>query len=144
MKEAALSLLVGYVGLKFALYSAWCYFGSKWCFSPKSVAQALGLGLIRLVIGVVLGFAIGRALGMSGHHDVTSFGSSLLLVYIGGLIPVRWFEWWIMESLASSNPRPPFFTLNRKSLTFRLVGIAVSFLADAPMWGLTVLAMGIC
>jgi hypothetical protein len=62
---------------------------------------------------------------------------NLLLQYLAVYVPVRWFEWGVMELLVARNHRNPFnlFVIggNGRSRLWRLGGIVVSHLADIPM-----------
>jgi hypothetical protein len=123
-------LFFSYVALKYGAYVAWCFLGIRWLreMNPP-VTSALGLGFVRLLLGVVFGIAIFLTGGVM-HLNVPNH---LWLSYFAVYAPVRWVEWSIMTLLVA--PGTGFFLLraNPRANLWQLGGIAVSHLADIPV-----------
>jgi hypothetical protein len=124
-----------YVVVKYAAYSLWCALGVRWLAPSGRSAFHSGLkfGFVRLLIGVVAGFAI-FFIGGVAHLSAWNNG---FLQYLVVYAPVRWFEWGIMELLVTRSGRNPVHVFilgaNGGSRRWRLGGILVSHLADIPM-----------
>src|SRR6185503_17723893 len=91
--------------------------------------RAAGLGVLRLFIGWIAGLAVAPFVVVAGTDRIP-------LVYFTVLAVVRWFEWGVI-ALALPQPatgdRARFFTGgSRRQVLWRLGGMAVSYLADAP------------
>jgi len=131
-----------YFLIKGAAYCGWCGLGVR-RFRPERTAwigPALGLGLLRLLMGLGFGVLIFFAglylyagLGETGALGVTT---AMTLTYLAVYVPVRWIEWGIIEALLA----PPARTLSGFLLgssgtgrSWRLGGIAISCLADLPL-----------
>ena len=108
-----------YIGIKLLSYIAWCWLGLRLWRAVPSWPGALGLGLVRLAIGVVLGVMIFVATPV--HHE------ELLWKYLAIYAPVRLVEWLILAAIIL---RTSFSTRLRSDLLWCVGGIAVSFLAD--------------
>jgi hypothetical protein len=130
MVESGLSFLL-YVLVKYVAYVAWCYVGLRWM-RKIALRSALGLGLLRLLLGVFFGvgvFVVGGILHLNAptHPWLTYF-----MVYA----PIRWIEWSI-TSLLSSPADSSFQTFlrghNERDRLWRLGGIVISHLADIPL-----------
>jgi len=126
---------VVYVAIKYLAYSGWCGLGVSWLdrTGRSPIRSGLGFGLVRLLIGTVAGvaiFLIGGVSHWSAWQDV-------LLQYLAVYVPVRWFEWGIMELLIVRERRNPLKALligaDRRTRVWRLGGIVVSHLADIPL-----------
>ncbi len=126
---------VVYIAVKYVAYAGWCVLGVKWLDPTRRspICSGLGLGLARLLIGTVAGVSIFLVGGMS-HW---SAWDNLLLQYLVVYVPVRWFEWGIMELVIvreRSNPLKALVVGEKGSTRlWRLGGILVSHLADIPM-----------
>jgi hypothetical protein len=109
-----------YVLVKFAAYAAWCWLGlTIWRPATVRWSKALGLGLLRLAIGVVFGVAI--------FFAVPAQPDDVLWKYLVIYSPVRLVEWFIVvwvirRHVESAAPK--------SALLWCLGGIAVSFAAD--------------
>lgn len=122
--------LILYVALKLGGYTAWCYLGlaSSWSQAPRTALGSLTRGIGRLLLGWVTGIVVGplAIVAVGANH--------LELFYFLALPFVRWFEWGLIQ--LSMSPSDPGATLvhgrdaNRR--WWRLGGIMVSYLADAP------------
>jgi hypothetical protein len=123
-------LFLSYVALKYTAYAAWCFLGLRWLrgITPL-LSSALGLGLLRLFLGIFFGVAI-FLIGAMMHLNVPNHP---WLSYFAAYVPVRWVEWSIMTLLVA--PGSGFFMVkaNSKSNLWKLGGIAVSFFADLPL-----------
>jgi hypothetical protein len=123
-------LFFTYVAVKYAAYAAWCFLGIRLLRGvTPPLSSALGLGFVRLLLGIFFGIAIFLTGGMM-HLNVPSHAwASYFAVYA----PVRWVEWSIMTLLVA--PGSGFFLLNPnpKSNLWKLGGIVVSHLADIPL-----------
>jgi hypothetical protein len=123
--------LVSYVLLKLGGYSAWSHLGLRW-FDPKrrsDVLGALGRGVARLALGWLTGILVAPlALVAAGTGHVPLF-------YFTALAGVRWLEWGLLQ-LSFPVPAKGLATLvhggTRRARVWRLGGILVSYLADAP------------
>ena len=123
---------LGYVCLKYLAYVMWCYAGVGLLRMDRSFRSALGLGALRLIIGVAFGFGVFLAGGMA-HLDAPK---SDFLMYLEIYGPVRWVEWGLMALVITARERS-FVGLvagnsNRVRL-WRAGGILVSICADLPI-----------
>jgi hypothetical protein len=123
--------LFTYLLLKLTGYTLCSYLGLRW-FDPKRssvVAGALGRGVGRLVIGWITGI-------MVGPFALVAVGTDHLpLFYFTALAVVRWFEWGIIQLSIppAQNAASILFTGgSARGRAWRLIGILVSYLADAP------------
>ncbi len=135
------SILVGYFVLKGAAYALWCALGVR-RFQPERTRRAglaLGLGLLRLVLGLVFGVAIflGGALVYAGLSEDGAFAAStaMILTYLAVYVPVRWIEWAIIEAILTPRARGLGFLLGSDggARRWRLGGVLISCLADVPL-----------
>lgn len=128
--------LIVYVAVKFLAYCTWCALGVRWL-DPQGrsiVRSGLLFGFLRLLLGVVAGVSIFLLGGMM-HW---SAWNNLVLQYLTVYVPVRWFEWGLMELLIVRNQsHGPLLSLlaggDAKSRLWRLGGIVVSHVADLPL-----------
>jgi hypothetical protein len=122
---------------KFVAYCVWCYVGVRLFRSGDKfvIPRSLGLGILRLLMGVLFGFLI--FLLCSGLiNSFTPSISANFIAYLLIYVPVRWIEWTIMAALIL--PGPVYFsewiaTRGRKDRLWRLGGIAISCFADIPL-----------
>ena len=138
MEGPALAL---YFAVKGAAYCGWCALGVR-RFRPASarLPWALGLGTLRLMLGLFFGVLIFLAsnlvvagLGATGAYGPTL---SLVLTYLAVYVPVRWIEWAIVEAILRPPARPfARFVLgvDRSGRNWRLGGAALSCAADLPV-----------
>ncbi len=123
---------IGYVALKVAAYIVWCYVGLALFAAQRRMGQAVGLGVLRLIIGVFFGFSIFLVGGMA-HLEAPK---SDFLMYLEIYAPVRWIEWGIMAAILSARDRGVAAFLigdSKRSRLWRVGGIVVSILADLPI-----------
>ncbi len=123
---------LGYVALKVAAYIVWCYVGLALFSAQRRIGQAAGLGVLRLIIGVLFGFSIFLIGGMA-HLETPA---NQFLMYLEIYAPVRWFEWGIMALILSTGERGLVgFVVgkNNRARLWRIGGIVVSILADLPI-----------
>jgi hypothetical protein len=116
--------IVIYIIVKALAYSAWCYLGVRLfrADSPTPVAAAIGYGLGRLMLGIVLGlFIFMLAVGMNNAVR------SQLLTYLVIYVPVRVGEWTLWYRLMRKDD-PQFY-----GLFWVIGGVVVSCLADIPI-----------
>jgi hypothetical protein len=118
--------LAAYVALKYIAYSLWCavltgFRGAPWW------RGWLGLGFLRLIIGVAIGgglTALGFHLGWA--HEAP--GPWLVM-----FLPIRWLEWSITAHFQAQT-RPSVGTLlmgiDNKRRAWQAGGILVSFVTD--------------
>jgi hypothetical protein len=118
-----------YFGLKLAAYVGWCLLGLYLAARTPGVLRFLGLGaafgVVRLLIGWVVGIPVGFLIFT---------GTPAPLLYFAVLVPVRWFEWGIMEALIFKDEGDHPFVVGRgpKARFWRIGGIVVSCAADLP------------
>ena len=120
--------LIIYAAIKFVAYSAWSFLGIR-LLSPKQerlVPRSLGLGLLRLVMGIVFGVLIFFA-ALSLNNATRNSFVTYLIVYV----PVRFVEWLIISFIINRNISA------RRSTAWILGGIVISCLADIPLSILT-------
>jgi hypothetical protein len=138
MEGAALAL---YFAVKGAAYCGWCALGVA-RFRPESrrLPWALGLGTLRLLLGLGFGIVIFLAsnLVVAGLSETGAYGPtlSLVLAYLAVYLPVRWIEWAIIEAILRPPARPVArFALgvDRNGRNWRLGGAALSCAADLPV-----------
>ena len=123
-------LFLSYVALKYTAYAGWCSLGIRWLRGITPVlSSVLGLGLVRLFLGIFFGVAI-FLIGAMMHLNVPNHP---WLSYFAVYVPVRWVEWSIMTLLVA--PGSGIFVLNgnSKANLWKWGGIAVSHLADMPL-----------
>lgn len=108
-----------YVLIKFAAYTAWCWFALRLWRPTRSWSKATILGLLRLAIGVVFGVAIFIA--------VPTQPDDVLWKYLAIYTPVRLVEWSILAWIILQSAESKRFS---SALFWCLGGIVVSFLAD--------------
>ena len=145
----SLPILLGYLAIKACAYAGWCYVGLR-AFRPEGkprLAAVLGLGILRLLLGLVFGIGIFFAsafayAGLSeGSGAALSATATAVLTYLATYVPVRWIEWALIELILTPAARSPGGFLlgsSSRSRLWRLGAISVSCLADVPM----ILALG--
>ena len=131
-----LAVPVLYIILKYAAYVGWCYLGLKKLGSPSDDCESVAfrLGFYRLLIGMVFGGVIG--IGVFVAASALTHGGGTAFAYLCIYIPVRWVEWTIMSVMIvreSYYPKRWIIGLTEGDSLWRLGGIGVSFLADAPI-----------
>ncbi len=130
MLEGVWGLFI-YVFLKLSGYTLWSYVGLRW-FDPKRTnfaSGALGRGVGRLVLGWITGVLVAPfALMAVGTNQVPLF-------YFTALAVVRWLEWGVIQ-LSIPHPENNVSVIlsggSRRGRLWRIVGILVSYMADAP------------
>ena len=138
---ASVPVLALYFAAKGAAYCGWCGLGAR-LFRPagtRVLGLALGLGTLRLVLGLVFGVAIylGSCLAVVGLDEAGADPTLAMgLAYLGVYVPVRWIEWAIIETIL----RPQARSFGRfwagadgSGRLWRLGGAAISCLADVPL-----------
>ena len=109
-----------YVAVKLIAYAAWCWYGLRlWRPASATLPKAVGLGVVRLAIGIGFGLVIFLAFPTGPEN--------LLGKYIAIYAPVRLVEWFILALIIGSEQgkRP-----SSGVILWCLGGIVVSFLAD--------------
>jgi len=110
-----------YVVVKLVCYIGWCWFGLRlWRPGDATPFAAFRFGVLRLIIGIVLGFFI--FFGAGARMD-----DNLLWDYLKIYTPVRLLEWFILAWLIVRNSAT---RISRKTWLWCLGGIIVSFAAD--------------
>ncbi len=118
-------LLLLYVLVKFAAYTAWCALALRILDGrgPHDVRGALLWGALRLLLGVAVGlFIFVAALSMNNATR------NAPLTYVAIYIPVRIAEWLLMDVLI----RRRAFAWTR-DLAWIAGGVVISSLADIPL-----------
>jgi hypothetical protein len=123
--------LVTYLFLKLGGYSVWSYVGFRWFDSQRKslVLHSLGLGVARLVVGW------GAGIMVAPFALVAAGATGLPVFYFTVLVVVRWFEWGIIQCwfpFADGALGVFVHGATRDGRVWRVVGILVSYLADAP------------
>lgn len=123
--------VVPLAALKLAAYSAWCWLGLRWLTSrPPTVPRAIRLGLLRVGIGLPLGWGLVFLLTFAAP-DQNRLGVSIPAL-LGGVAVLRWLEWclvgavavgsgWTVSSVVGSGPRQQLW---------RAGGVLLSFATD--------------
>ena len=126
-----------YFVAKFVAYCVWRYVGVRLFRSGDrfAIPRALGLGTLRLLMGVFFGYLI-FALITALFTSLTPSFAANVITYLIVYVPVRWLEWAIMATLIL--PGPVYFAewftgAGRKDRLWRLGGIVISCLADIPL-----------
>jgi len=130
MLEVTQGLLV-YLTLKAGGYALWCVVGARLVVRPRrSIAAGIALGMLRLVIGWITGVAVAPVAIAAVQAD------RVPLFYFTALVIVRWFEWGVIELLLQPPPSRTLASIatgaSPSTRWWRLAGIVVSYLADAP------------
>jgi hypothetical protein len=119
-----------YLGLKLGGYLLWSFAGMRWLApeNPKPIKAAIGLGFGRLVLGWIVGILV------APFALAATKGEHLPVFYFTALAVVRWFEWGVIQSLIPGREQRPVFLSggSGQGRAWRLGGILVSYLADAP------------
>lgn len=132
-----MTTLLLYGAGKIVAYTVVCYVGLTFFRVPgaSSVLGALGLGMLRFLIG--LSFALPIFLfSDSVHGSLADIPLRGLLTYLAVYVPVRWLEWSFMALMVVESSRTlPAFLLGSTlaDRTWRVAGIATSCVADIPM-----------
>jgi hypothetical protein len=109
-----------YVLVKLTCYTLWCWIGLRlWRQGSANAIRSLGIGFLRLMIGVSFGVAI--------FFAVPTDRSNLLWKYIEIYAPVRMLEWFIVVLIIR---RAWNKVVTPSSLLWSVGGIVVSFAAD--------------
>jgi len=109
-----------YVLVKLTCYTLWCWIGLRlWRQGSATAIRSLGMGFLRLMIGVSFGVAI--------FFAVPTDRSNLLWKYIEIYAPVRMLEWFIVVLIIR---RAWNKVVSPSSLLWCVGGIVVSFAAD--------------
>jgi hypothetical protein len=123
--------LLTYLFLKMVGYTLWSYVGLRW-FDPKRssfASGAVGRGVGRVVVGWITGI-------MVAPFALVAIGTNHLpLFYFTALVVVRWFEWGVIQfSIPSPESGAGVFLhgASQRGREWRIIGILVSYLADAP------------
>ncbi len=110
--------------VKFAAYSAWCYFGLRRSGVPLSRADRLGrsvfVGMLRWLLGLILGVLLFFLVPVSSQSEVVP-------TYLAVYVPVRVLEWWLVGLVLL--PRDQLFA-SRLRLMWIAGGIVISFATD--------------
>lgn len=114
--------LIAFPAIKAAGYTAFAIYLNR--NFPERQRNVFAVGLSRMLLG--LGF--GTLLAFLSFPFVLVFGIGVL-IYVGGLIPVRILEWWIIIKGFYSLDRP--LTWSEMSRPIGL-GVVTSFLLDIP------------
>ena len=142
MDLAGTPSLALYFAQKGAAYALWCGVGVLW-FRPERVRRAglaIGLGALRLCLGLLFGVAIffASVLVYAGLDEAGAFSptAAMLLTYAAVYLPVRWIEWGIIEAILTPRARSlAGFALGAGSTArgWRAGGALISCLADVPL-----------
>ena len=129
--------LIAYLTIKYLAYAAWCFIGLQLSLSAVrgTLARALGLGLLRLLLGLMFGVVI-YLLGSIVYSALVELPATGLLTYLAVYVPVRWVEWSLIAMLiapASRSFRLFWIGMNSRDRLWRCGGILVSCIADIPM-----------
>jgi hypothetical protein len=124
-----------YVVAKWLAYVAWCQVGLRLFRSSSRPALALGLGTVRLLLGIGFGVAIFFGINMLATLPDPTGGHSAVPLYLLVYVPTRWLEWSIMFGLiqAGVGVRAGLFGVSSRDRLWRLGGIALSCCADIPI-----------
>lgn len=122
--------------LKLILYCLWCYTGIKYLklnFNyPKLMAVIFGVLRMLLGISLILVFLIGSYI----FYPIQNIFLRGIFIYLFIAIPLRWFEWSVMEFIMNRKARKSNFltqTPGLQSLKWRLGGIVLCALLDLPI-----------
>jgi hypothetical protein len=129
MLEGGTGLAI-YLALKLGGYVAWSAVGARWLGpSQRPLATAAALGVLRLAIGWMSGLLVAPLAIAAVQAD------RVPVFYFTALVLVRWFEWGLIGMLMPRQPRTAATFAagaSTRGRFWRLGGIAVSYLADAP------------
>ena len=122
-------MLAIYIALKLAGYITWSTIGAvSFRRQGSPMLTGIALGTVRLVIGWATGLVVALV-------ALSIASGSIPLFYFAVLAVVRWFEWGAIElMLAEDSATPSAFVggFTRGGRLWRVGGVAVSYLADAP------------
>lgn len=117
-----------YAIVKLVAYSVWCAFGLRLAGQPGGLARAAWLGLVRWLIGLIVGTII--------FFVVPAKRSDVVALYFAIYVPVRFVEWYILSKLLLPrgaewpSPSAEGFRSSTRRLPWILGGIVLSFLTD--------------
>ncbi len=128
---------IAYITLKYLAYVAWCFIGLHLLtsYSRGTLPRALGIGLIRLLMGLIFGVVI-YLIGSMVYSALIDLPATDLLTYLVVYVPVRWLEWSIIAMLVAPAARKFswfWLGLNTRDRLWRCGGILISCVADIPM-----------
>ena len=128
---------IAYITLKYLAYVAWCFLGFRvlTSFSRGTLSRAFGIGLIRLLIGLIFGVVI-YLIGSMVYFALIDLPATGPLTYLAVYVPVRWLEWSIIAMLIAPPARKFswfWVGLNTRDRLWRCGGILISCAADVPM-----------
>ena len=129
--------LVLYGVIKIAAYTAVCLGGLRYLGQRRDTVllPAVGLGLLRVAMGLVFGVGIFFA---SAYLVAGSGGGTKgqVFAYLTVYVPTRWIEWSLIALLLTPGARSLggfLFGSSRADRLWRASGIAVSCAADVPV-----------
>ena len=130
--------LIAYITIKYLAYSVWCLIGMRRLesFLPRcTLRQALGIGLIPLLIGLVFGVVISLgSLVYSALIGLPGLPATGLVVYVAVYVPVRWVEWTLMSMIFAYNTRDfSLVGINSRDRLWRCGGVFISCVTDVPL-----------
>jgi hypothetical protein len=111
--------IVLYGIVKLVAYAAWSGFALRLAGQPRGFARAAGMGLVRWVIGAIVGLVI--------FFVVPAQRSDVVELYFAVYVPVRFIEWYVLSRLVL--PRGVSWPAPRR-LPWIVGGIVLSFLTD--------------
>jgi len=120
--------LAYFAGVKLAGYTGYAYFLRSKLFDDAAnggFSRTVNIGVTRTGIGLVAGIVYGGLALL--YYGIFGEGASSSVVYMLGLLPVRFFEWWLLLWMFFS-PK----TSDRPKAAWGIgLGIVVSYLLDA-------------
>lgn len=126
-------IVLFFVG-KIAIYTAWCWFGVCLLAPTRRYAAlpiGLGLAILRIVVGLVLGFAWGFGASYVAPNEEFSRVGFDPSVFIFGFLILRLVQWsGIAWLITLGTPAESLFTLSARNWLWRFGGVAISFVGD--------------
>ena len=119
------------LAIKLAIYSAWCWLALRFIAStPPSWKRAMAHGVLRIALGLVLGFSLVVAVGwIAPASNRLGLSAMPLLVLVA---PMRYLEWSVVGMLLLRRERNlrGLFAGPARLHAWRVGGVVLSFLTD--------------
>lgn len=119
---------------KVAIYTFWCWYGVRLLAPTRrylAAPIALGLAVLRIVVGLVLGFAWGYAASYVAPNEELSRIGFDPLTFIFGFMVLRLLQWSGISWLITwGTEQQAIIWSNIKDWSWRFGGVGISFVGD--------------
>ena len=128
-----MGIVLFFVG-KIAIYTAWCWYGVRLLAPTRrhsALPIGLGLAVVRIGVGLVLGFAWTYAASYVAPSEELSRVGFDPFAFVTGFLVLRLVQWsGIAWLITLGTPQQSLLGLNLKNWSWRFGGVAMSFAGD--------------